>query len=268
MADATTYQNISNQLISNWGPIGAVCPELPNNIVPYVEGMEIKGHLAARQATRALALMRLSWGWYLNNPYGTNSTIIEGYLADGTFGYRTGNDGNGADVSYTSHAHGWSTGPTHALSTYVLGLQLLSPGGATWMLAPQFGDLTSVEGGYTTPSGTFSARWVVGSQGYNVSYEVPGNTTGTLMLPAASSPTIMLDGKAVTSGVWNSSEGVVTLGDLGGGTHTVNVVVVVAATTAQAGSTSQTSEKKSGTGATKVPSIYFLYSILLSLGFW
>jgi hypothetical protein len=77
----------------------------------------------------------------------------------------------------------------------------------------------------------------------------------------------MLDGKAVTSGVWNSSEGVVTLGDLGGGTHTVNVVVVVAATTAQAGSASQTSEKKSGTEAAKAPSVYFLCAILLSLGF-
>jgi hypothetical protein len=49
--------------------------------------MEVKGHLAARQATRALAFMRLSWGWYLNNPFGVNRTMIEGYLQDGTSGY-------------------------------------------------------------------------------------------------------------------------------------------------------------------------------------
>ncbi|TVY89802.1 hypothetical protein LAWI1_G008167, partial [Lachnellula willkommii] len=70
VADSSKTQSISAQLTSNWGPIGAICPELPNNIVPYIEGFEIKGHLVARQATRALDLIRRSWGWYLANPYG------------------------------------------------------------------------------------------------------------------------------------------------------------------------------------------------------
>ena len=154
IADPSYFQTISSHLTINWGPIGAKCPELADNIVPYAESMEVKGHLAARQASCALKLIRLSWGWYLNNPYGTGSTCIEGYSQDRTFGYRA-KSGYGGDYSYTSHAHGWSTGPTHALSTYVLGLQLTSIGGKTWSLAPQFGDLTSVEVGYTTPLGKF-----------------------------------------------------------------------------------------------------------------
>jgi Bacterial alpha-L-rhamnosidase C-terminal domain len=248
MAESSDYLAISTQLTTNWGPIGAKCPELPNNIVPYVEGMEVKGHLAARQATRALALMRLSWGWYLNNPFGVNSTMIEGYLQDGTFGYRAGAGGYGNDVSYTSHAHGWSTGPTHALSTYVLGLQLISPGGVEWVLAPQFGDLTSVEGGFTTNLGKFSAKWVLNSTGYTLEYDTPTATTGTLVLPAGSSPTVTLDGMEYADGVWNSSSGLVTLDNQLGGSHRLLVRTGMNTGTASANETTN-SKKKSGAGA-------------------
>ena len=226
MANPSYFTNISNQLTTNWGPIGAKCPELTDNIVPYIESMEVKGHLAVRQASRALTLMRLSWGWYLNNPYGTGSTCIEGYLQDGSFGYRA-NSGYGGDYSYTSHAHGWSTGPTHALSAYVLGLQLTSPGGATWSLAPQFGDLTTVEGGYTTPLGKFSARWVLGGTvGYNLSYNVPTSTSGTLVLPAsnARAPNVTLNGSANTNGTYDASAGLFTISDQSGGVYMVIVV--------------------------------------------
>jgi hypothetical protein len=268
MAEASDFLNISTQLTTNWGPIGAKCPELPNNIVPYVEGMEVKGHLAARQATRALALMRLSWGWYLNNPFGVNSTMIEGYLQDGTFGYRAGAGGYGNDVSYTSHAHGWSTGPTYALSTYVVGLQLLSPGGATWILAPQFGDLTSVEGGFTTNLGKFSAKWALNSTGYTLEYDIPASATGTLVLPAGNSPTITLDGKSYTGGVWNSSSGLVTLGNQPGGSHSLVVVASTSSGTASAAQTTD-SKKKSGSGSLgseRLPSLYCLFGIAAFLG--
>ena len=225
MADPAYFTNISDQLTTNWGPIGAKCPELTDNIVPYVESMEVKAHLAARQATRALKLMRLSWGWYLNNPYGTGSTCIEGYLQDGTFGYRA-NSGYGGDYSYPSHAHGWSTGPTHALSTYVLGLQLTSPGGATWILAPQFGDLTTVEGGYTTPLGKFSAGWVLGQNSdYNLTFNVPTSTSGTLALPVSGgkAPNITLDGSAYTDGVFDASTSLVTIPNQSGGSHSLTI---------------------------------------------
>jgi hypothetical protein len=48
-------------------------------------------------------------------------------------------------------------GPTHAQTSYIVGLQLTSPGGRTWTLQHQFGDLTHAEGKFTTPLGLFYA---------------------------------------------------------------------------------------------------------------
>jgi len=226
VADSSKAQSISKQLTSNWNSIGAVCPELPNNIVAYTQSFEIKAHMAARQATRGLDLIRRSWGWYLNNPYGTESTTIEGYLADGTFGYRA-TTGYGGDYAYTSHAHGWGTGPTDALTSYILGLTLTQPGGSSWQLAPQFGDLTHAEGGFTTPLGKFSASWSLVQGGYTLSWGAPGGTSGTVILPAANNnqPSVEVDGqnKAFSSNDYNATAGTLTIqGD--GGTHSIKVV--------------------------------------------
>lgn len=177
-------QSVSDQLTTNWGPLGAISPELPGNHVPFIQSFEIKAHFAASQSIRALDLIRRSWGWYLNNPYGTQSTCVEGYLADGTFGYRA-TDGYKGDSSFTSHSHGWSTGPVAALSTYVVGLSIVEPAGRRWSLAPQFGDLISAEGGFTTPLGTFSAGWKLDGDKYNLWYSVPKGTTGTIVTPGS-----------------------------------------------------------------------------------
>lgn len=148
---------ISDYLFKNWGPFGAPTPEMPGTIIPYIESYEVKGHFEVGQSQRALDLIRLSWGWYLSNPMGTKSTIIEGYNVDGSFLY-TGNPGYDKTGSYISHSHGWGACPVDALISYVVGLQPKSPGGATWSLAPQTGDLDSAQGGFTTPLGKFSAK--------------------------------------------------------------------------------------------------------------
>ncbi|KAK3116157.1 hypothetical protein LTR53_003766 [Teratosphaeriaceae sp. CCFEE 6253] len=150
-------QSISERLTDNWTPIGAETPELENNISPFISSFEIQGHFTIGQTDRALDLIRRSWGWYLNNPNGTESTVIEGYLTNGSFGYRNYR-GYYYDTSYVSHSHGWSSGPTSALTNYVLGLEVTGPLGSTWKFAPQFGDLTSVEGGFTTGLGKYVLR--------------------------------------------------------------------------------------------------------------
>lgn len=100
-------QKISTALTKNWTPIGAESPELPGEISPYISSFEIQAHLVAGQTQRALDLIRDSWGWYLNNENGTQSTMIEGYLIDGTFGYR--HDAGYEEVyAYTSHARKYS----------------------------------------------------------------------------------------------------------------------------------------------------------------
>jgi hypothetical protein len=180
--NSSTAYNISTNLLKNWTPIGAETPELPNNISPFISSFEIGGHFTIGQTDRALELIRRSWGWYINHPNGSESTVIEGYLTNGSFGYRNSR-GYSYDTSYVSHSHGWSSGPTSALTEYVLGLSVTGRAGSTWSLKPQFGNLTSVEGGFTTSLGKFSAKWQTTGNGYQLSYVVPVGTLGELELP-------------------------------------------------------------------------------------
>ncbi|RYP46354.1 hypothetical protein DL768_007417 [Monosporascus sp. mg162] len=94
-------QDISS-LTQNWTPIGTASPELPGEI---------------RHSSR---LIRSSWGWYPNNENDTQRTTIEGYIVNGTFGYRWDYGYNG-DFSYTSHEQSWATGSGTALMGHVLG---------------------------------------------------------------------------------------------------------------------------------------------------
>ncbi|KAE8352015.1 Six-hairpin glycosidase-like protein [Aspergillus coremiiformis] len=224
VVDPQRASSISNNLLQNWTPIGAVAPELPNNISPFISSFEIQGHFAIGQTLRALELIRRSWGWYLNNPNGTESTVIEGYLADGTFGYRS-DRGYRHDPSYVSHAHGWSSGPTSALTTYILGLTITSPRGLTWKIAPQFGDLKRVEGGFTTSLGKFQAAWEKNPNGYTLQFSVPAGTKGNLTLPyvrSSEKPSITIDGNNIYKGVRYVDE-TATITVSGGGKHKVVV---------------------------------------------
>jgi hypothetical protein len=172
-----------------------------------------------------LELIRRSWGWYLNNPNGTQSTVIEGYLQNGTFGYRSSR-GYNYDASYISHSHGWSSGPTSALTTYVLGLSVIGIAGKQWKLAPQFGDLSSAEGGFTTVLGKYQASWQLEQSGYKLSYNVPEGTTGQLVLPCLATgkwPSIQIDGQAVPRGLNPQLVGDGVVLDADGGEHVIEV---------------------------------------------
>ncbi|KAK7515590.1 Six-hairpin glycosidase-like protein [Phyllosticta citriasiana] len=127
-------------------------------------------------------LIRRSWGWYINNKNGTESTVIEGYLTNGSFGYRSYR-GYSYDSSYPSHAHGWSAGPTSVLTNYLLGLSITRPVGKTWKLAPSFGDVESAEGGFSTALGKFRASWSRKGSEVSLEWEVPAGTQGTAVLP-------------------------------------------------------------------------------------
>ena len=175
---------ISQSLTKNWTPIGAEAPELPGNISPFISSFEVQGHFATHHATRALDLIRRSWGWYLNHPNGTGSTVIEGYLTNGSWAYRNYR-GYAYDGSYVSHSHGWSAGLTSALMNYVVGLRVTERLGSKWELEPQFGDLKHAEGGFTTKLGKFSAKWEIedGGKRYMLSWEVPLGTEGVVTIP-------------------------------------------------------------------------------------
>ncbi|KAK3333368.1 Six-hairpin glycosidase-like protein [Cercophora scortea] len=195
-------QKISSLLLQNWTPLGAASPELPGTISPFISSFEIAAHLEAYQTQRALDLIRRCWGWYLSHPNGTQSTVVEGYLVDGTFAYRW-NRGYGNDASYVSHAHGWSAGPTAALTEYVLGLRVTKPAGGEWVFAPQMGDLEHVRGGFVTRLGRFEGSWARDGEGYTATVEAPGGTRGRLVLPVVMQgfmPRVVLDGREVVEG--------------------------------------------------------------------
>ncbi|KAI0757240.1 bacterial alpha-L-rhamnosidase domain protein [Daedaleopsis nitida] len=172
---------ISAALEARWGPYGAPAPEAADAVSPFISGFELETHFMANRTAVALALIRNMWAdFMLDDPRMTNSTFIEGYSTSGELHY----------APYTndpriSHAHGWATGPTSSLTTFVAGIQLLSDAGATWAIVPQIGDLTHVDAGFATTRGTFSSKWSVDAESgvFRLQISTPRGTTGTVGIP-------------------------------------------------------------------------------------
>jgi hypothetical protein len=194
-----TALDISRSLVRNWTPIGPEPPELPGNISPFITGFELQAHFRIGETARALDLLKRTWGWYLTHPNGTQSTVIEGYRTDGSWGYRS-ERGYQNDPSYVSHAHGWSAGPTSALTNYIAGLNVHERAGAVWSVKPQFGGLNFAEAGFMTKLGIFRTKWekILGTNGYDVIIVTPRGTTGLVNLPALRgySMAVLLNGTA------------------------------------------------------------------------
>ena len=149
--------NLSHALRQNWNQFGAVTPEKTNGIATFTGSMEVQAHFVAGDDQAGLDLIRLEWGYMLNSPVSTKSTFWEGYMTDGTF--ETFDYPQGHRGQLMSHAHGWATGPTSALTFYVLGVAPEASGGPTYHMIPHPGDLTHAEGRLVLPSGPLSAWW-------------------------------------------------------------------------------------------------------------
>lgn len=90
------------------------------------------------------------------------------------------------DPAYTSHAHSWSTGPTQALLTHLLGLRIVNSQGKEWVLEPLLGagGLSEARGGFETVLGMFEARWLMNEdRGFTISVKAPRGTKGRVVLP-------------------------------------------------------------------------------------
>ncbi|KAJ7061482.1 Six-hairpin glycosidase [Mycena amicta] len=209
--------SISAGLEKNWNALGPVAPELPDTISPFISGFELQAHFVAGNATRALDLLHREWGYMLYTNLSVQSTLLEGFTANGSIGYRA-NVGYNHDAAYTSHAHGWSSGPTSALTIYVLGLSVTGVRGSTWQLAPHLAGLPGAQGGFETPLGRFDAAWQVATLGattaFSLSVDTPVGTEGVFVLPKElAGATVTVDGKRVV---------VPSLGvQLSGGKHSI-----------------------------------------------
>ncbi|KAF2644999.1 Six-hairpin glycosidase [Massarina eburnea CBS 473.64] len=179
--NSSQIEAISANLAERWTPYGAPAPEAQDVISPFISGFELQAHSMALNTTAALALMRLQWGFMMDDPRMTNSTFIEGYSKSGELIYAPYlNDAR------ISHAHGWSTGPTSALTFNIAGVQLLTAGGKTWRIAPSLGDLKFAEAGFSTSVGTFSAKTQVTDDGFTTEFQAPEGTTGEVKIPSTS----------------------------------------------------------------------------------
>ncbi|KAI1847213.1 hypothetical protein JX266_006753 [Neoarthrinium moseri] len=126
-----TPRTMSEALRSRWTKFGAPAPEFPNVMSPFSSSFELQGHCAAGNHNAAVELMLLMWGYLLDGPGFTNSTLAEGFRTDGYVHYPAY-----PVASRNSHAHGWAAGPTSTLMNSILGIELLAPGGVEWLVRP------------------------------------------------------------------------------------------------------------------------------------
>lgn len=221
--NSSQIESISTKLADRWTPYGAPAPEAADAISPFISGFELQTHFLAENTTAALGLMRLQWGFMLDDPRMTNSTFIEGYSTTGELHYAPYlNDAR------ISHAHGWATGPTSSLTFYVAGIQLLSAGGKTWKIAPSLGDLKIADAGFSTGVGFFAAKTQVMNGGLMIEFEAPKGTSGEVKIPRMScaGKIVMkeLTGacEAVEIDVTQANAGPISVADVPGGKWEVN----------------------------------------------
>ncbi|MCF3963025.1 alpha-L-rhamnosidase-related protein [Streptomyces fuscigenes] len=186
---------VSTALAARWSPVGALTPEKGDSSVhPFPGGMEVHAHFAAGRDATALDLIRLEWGYMLDAPQGTASTFWEGYRTDGTSDY---------SGSYMSAAHGWSTGPTSALTYRLLGIAPAEDGGRGHTVVPHPGGLGSAEGQLTTADGVITASWAAGRAGsgsFDLTVGAPRGAITEVGVPVPDGGRgwrVTLDGRAV-----------------------------------------------------------------------
>lgn len=216
---------ITHGLAARWNDHGAASPEKDGGAIGTFPGsMEVQAHFVAGDDLSALTLIRRQWGRMLDSPTGTGSTFWEGLRSDGAFDY---------GGTYMSLAHGWGTGPTSALTFYVLGLD--PTGTARYDFVPHPGDLTHTEGTITMPQGTVTGSWdydaAAGTLGETLAS--PAGTTGTIGVPTYGSGnvTVTVNGATAWSGGafhavpgvtgGSSDGGYIRLTGVAGGSYTV-----------------------------------------------
>ncbi|KAI0757241.1 Six-hairpin glycosidase [Daedaleopsis nitida] len=211
---------MSQALQERWSPYGPPAPEAGDAVSPFISSVELESHFLANRTDAALSLIRSMWAdFMLDDPRMTNSTFVEGYSTTGMLHYAPYSDD--ARVSF---AHGWATGPTYSLTTYVAGIQLLSDAGATWIVAPQLGDLSNVDAGFSTTKGLFSSKWSADGSFLRLQISTPEGTKGSIGIPIPAGHT-----KAILS--WDESSMTVQgdatgrhwLNDVDGGDYSLTV---------------------------------------------
>ena len=187
-------------------------------VSPYTAGYEVRARLAVGDTSAALDLVRRAWA-----PMRRGGE----YYSGATWEY-VGLDGRPGLGSGTSLAHPWSSGPTSALSAYVLGVRPLEPGFLTWLVEPQLAGLRWARGVVPTPRGPLRVRWRRDGKRLALWVRAPIGTGGFVGLPVPdSTDQVVLDGRrqmtSVKPGVHGGLAGYRYWGPLDEGAHEVTV---------------------------------------------
>lgn len=180
-------------------------------ISPFVGGFEAQARFAVGNASDALSLIRTEWGQMVMPGPGYTGAVWENLQADGTVG--------GGGVSL---AHGWSSGPTSALTNYVLGVRPIGSGFSTWRIEPHTGDVEWARGEVPTPHGPIKIQWKHEGARFILEITAPAGTSGTVALPGLGAAPIQVDGKAANASKAQDRT-VPEIADIGAGTHTIVV---------------------------------------------
>jgi alpha-L-rhamnosidase len=193
-------------------------------VSPFVTTEEVAALFATGATATATALVRRLWG-YMDDP-GPDATGADWELvgADGSPGF-------GAE---TSLAHGWSSGATADLSSYVLGVQPSTAGFRTWLVVPHPGSLSWVEGNVPTPHGPIEVRWAQDHSSGRFALQVtaPKGTRGSISVPVPASGARVTVSGSTTAPAHRSSRSILTaagsthlaLTVAGGQTYRIDVV--------------------------------------------
>jgi len=141
-----------------------------STVYAFTSYPEIDARFRTGRADSALEEIKRLYGWMTGHDPGI--TDWEGIGAGGSL----------YEGSYTSAAHGWSTGVVPALSNDLLGVTPTTPGFATWSVTPHPGSVAWARGQLPTPHGPLSVSWQQKKGSLAVTVTAPPGTHGTVTL--------------------------------------------------------------------------------------
>jgi Bacterial alpha-L-rhamnosidase C-terminal domain/Bacterial alpha-L-rhamnosidase 6 hairpin glycosidase domain len=183
VAPASRIPGILSALKTLWTPHGSEPfsgTAYSNLISPYVTAYEVEAAYLAGDTGDAERLLHLTWDQMIDphNPFFTG-TMWENIGPDGT-----------ATEARTSLSHGWASGPTPIMTSYVLGVQPLDPGYRTFTVVPHPGTLQWAEGAVPTPYGRIFVHWARTGHRLSLTIMVPAHTTAFVELPGGHQVTL------------------------------------------------------------------------------
>ena len=121
------------------------------------------------------------------------------------------------DPTYTSLSHSWSSGPTSAMTYYLLGLTVEPDG--QWALRPcEDASVNEARGGFSTPNGKYATSWKGEEGKWCIEVDVPEGMNGIVRMGFRGRWEV--DGKAIESEVEDGTSRV----RLAGGRRLIDVI--------------------------------------------